>query len=49
MDTFKFPWRVEVRASLFHPWRSEGVYTRLDFAIGASRKYNSRFVRIRAN
>lgn len=49
MDAFKWPWRLETRATLFHPWRSAGNFTRLQFALGAYRKYNPRFARIRAN
>lgn len=49
MDTFKYPWRVETRQSLFHPWVSMGNYTQLSFALGAYKQFHPRFARIRAN
>lgn len=49
MDPIKFPWRLEVRASIFHPWRNAQVFPTLESAMSMYRRYKSNVARIRAN
>lgn len=51
VNTFVYPWRVEVRSSRFHPWSVTGAFKTLDEAIRAERAASNyrHLSRIRAN
>lgn len=51
VNTFVYPWRVEVRSTRFHPWSVMGIYKTLDDAVRAERFVlkDQRLSRVRAN
>lgn len=49
MNSFKYPWRIEVRATLFHPYRYHRAFETLEAAMSVYRNLSPRMARIRAN